>query len=166
MTLNPLTVLVRKDICATCPHQCPAYLAGQVDFEDAKASCPVKWLSAWKPVQLSQDMPVHPTARLIRRVEPTEEKGRLAWRWLHTEALKGALTPDRLKFEFFPMIPRYGCGCVQGWVETITTNQFRDKDQFAWSVEVHNTVNCKIDKPVVSIDDARAVWEVDSSASA
>jgi hypothetical protein len=87
------------------------------------------------------------------------ERGRKAWHWLHTEALKGGLTSENLQKKFPLMIPRFGCSCLREWNAIVAGIPFRPGDQFNWSVDVHNAVNQKVpDKLQVSYDEARSIW--------
>jgi len=48
-------------------------------------------------------------ARAKAEREALEQQGRSAWAWLHAEAKQNALSLERLKVEFWPMIPKgYG----------------------------------------------------------
>jgi hypothetical protein len=77
-----------------------------------------------------------------------EEAGRKAWAWLHEQAKLGLLTNARLKQEFEPMIPRYGCNCLNKWVVLLGKIPLREYDQYLWSTEIHNAVNAELGKPI------------------
>lgn len=77
-----------------------------------------------------------------------EEKGRAAWLWLHEESRKDALTKERLKKEFEPMIPAYSCGCRREWLEILQRNPLPVSGQAEWAVRCHDAVNAKLGKPL------------------
>lgn len=83
-----------------------------------------------------------------RKPDDRVEKGRAAWAWLHAEGDAGRLTEDRLTKEFTPMIPRYGCACLNAWNLILAATPCRPHDQSSWACEVHNAVNLKLGKPL------------------
>jgi hypothetical protein len=94
-------------------------------------------------------------------IERRNEGGRKAWRWLHEESRAGRLTWDRIKKEFWPMIPNYGCSCSARFKKIVEENPFREADQFTWTWEVHNAVNRELapPKPEITLDEAWAIWD-------
>jgi hypothetical protein len=82
-----------------------------------------------------------------------EDVGRAAWTALHSAAKRKAITPFWLDHIFLGMIPRR-CDCLPDWHQVLLLIPFRATDQFAWSVEVHNAVNVKLGKPVLSLEQA------------
>ncbi len=85
------------------------------------------------------------------------EQGRKAWTYLHT-------SDDPLEViveKFEAMIPSYGCGCRQGYEELKQLHPFdySSRDEFFVStVRLHNAVNEKLSKAVMSLDEACQVW--------
>ena len=61
---------------------------------------------------------------------------------------------------FGKRIPRYtsGCTCKEFWNKWIITNPPDYKNYFAWTVKTHNAVNIKLNKPEMSLEDARALY--------
>jgi hypothetical protein len=74
-----------------------------------------------------------------------EARGRIAWKWLHAEAEKIALTEDRITKEFEPMIPNYGCQCKAKWK---VIRKPLTADQKQWAIDRHNDVNRELGKPL------------------
>jgi hypothetical protein len=90
------------------------------------------------------------------------ELGRKAWAWLHDQCRKGLLTVERLKTEFAPMVPKYGCTCRQKWKTILKQIPFRSDDQFAWSVEVHNAVNSSLKKRLFTLAEVESLYPIDN----
>jgi hypothetical protein len=40
-------VAIRREICGRCLAQCASYHAGEIDYADPGASCPVTWSGQW-----------------------------------------------------------------------------------------------------------------------
>lgn len=80
-----------------------------------------------------------------------EAQGRAAWLWLDTEAKTGTLTEERLKKEWWPMIPNYGCGCLKEAEELLKKIPFRQDDQYQWRVDFQNGINIKLGKPIYKL---------------
>ena len=58
-------------------------------------------------------------------------------------------------------VPSFGCKCRSDF-ETITkANCPRFDDWFAWSVEVHNAVNRKLNRKEWTVEEAKARWTAD-----
>jgi len=76
-----------------------------------------------------------------------------AWEALHT------LDPTPAAYDQWAKTSVPSCGdCRQHW-QQITTKEPPDYDNFfAWTVAMHNLVNTRIGKPIVSIADARTIW--------
>jgi hypothetical protein len=49
-------------------------------------------------------------------------------------------------------------GCRMHFSQLLAEYPFPETDQFRWSVDIHNIVNQRIDKPVMSYEDALAHW--------
>jgi hypothetical protein len=85
-----------------------------------------------------------------------EDQGRAAWRKLHSELLG---TPEWFA-KWQNWIPT-GCGCRQGANDLLTLCPPRydsPEDWFDWTVEYHNLVNAKLNKPAMPLGQARALW--------
>jgi len=56
-------------------------------------------------------------------------------------------------------IPGRSCNrCAKNFEEILQANPPRYDDFFAWSVEVHNAVNQKLNKPILTLEDAMQIW--------
>jgi Erv1 / Alr family len=90
---------------------------------------------------------------------PPEKWGPYFWGVIHLGCLTGSITP-----EFMAMYPSViPCGmCGQHFAELLQESPFPEsKDPmvlFEWSVAVHNQVNARIGKPIMSVDQAMALW--------
>jgi hypothetical protein len=49
-------------------------------------------------------------------------------------------------------------GCSLHFSKLLAENPLPDIDQFRWSVDIHNLVNERLGKPIVSYEDALAHW--------
>lgn len=78
--------------------------------------------------------------------------GRELWRELHSD-----VTFDHL-LEWESKIPSYGCSCKLFYHEWKASNPPRKDDFFAWTVELHNAVNAKLGKPIITLQQAREIW--------
>lgn len=80
----------------------------------------------------------------------------LLWAELHTKT-----DPTLEWFEdWISRLPSVGCDC-QTWLKKyLKSNPPRFDDWFDWTWQLHNAVNAKpkLQKPIVSLDDARACW--------
>jgi hypothetical protein len=84
------------------------------------------------------------------------------WGSLHL-ACAGGIDPQALKLfvEMYPFV--LPCGvCGRHFAEVLKESPLPETDDvevlFRWSVDVHNMVNKKLEKPVVSYEEAKAVW--------
>lgn len=83
------------------------------------------------------------------------------WIELHKRALDYMGTNDALYIlNFGRRIPRYttGCACQEFWNNWIRVNPPNYRDYFAWTVKAHNAVNAKLNKPVISVDEATKIY--------
>jgi Erv1 / Alr family len=81
------------------------------------------------------------------------------WGTLHLLCLTGSITPEFVE-EFAKVIP---CPSCAGHFSTLISQSplpnSQDPDTlFEWSVEIHNLVNKRIGKKVVTVDEARQHW--------
>jgi len=64
-------------------------------------------------------------------------------------------------------IPGSSCNrCAKNFEEILQSNPPRFDDFFAWSVEAHNSVNQKLGKPIMSLEDAGKVWRKPNETTA
>lgn len=98
-------------------------------------------------------------AAQMDNVLPIGEIGRL-WQDLHRYALR---SPSPRAFPTFlsEIQARLPCGeCLVHWQAWVTENPPAG-DLFAWTVAAHNSVNARLGKPLLSLEQARARWAVD-----
>ena len=86
---------------------------------------------------------------------PPDVWGPNLWGALHTLCLTGSITPEFVD-EYAKVIP---CpSCAMHFRQLVDSNPLPTMNQFEWSVDLHNQVNERIGKPVVSVEAARAKW--------
>ena len=95
-------------------------------------------------------MAVARTEHLIKprrsRREIIAEKGRALWDEAHA---KDNPTPEWFS-DWVSRVPNFDCAC-RDWLNAyILENPPRFDDFYAWSVECHNAVNAKLDRPIWS----------------
>ena len=81
------------------------------------------------------------------------------WGTLHLLCLAGTITPEFVQ-EFAKVIP---CPmCAGHFAELLKESPLPDSDDpnvlFEWSVHVHNLVNSRIGKPLLTVDQAEKRW--------
>jgi hypothetical protein len=89
-----------------------------------------------------------------REMKP-EAWGPRLWGAFHIACLTGTISPEFLE-EFSKVIPCPACSVH--FRQLIESNPLPSMNQFEWSVDIHNQVNERIGKPLVSVDQARAMW--------
>jgi hypothetical protein len=91
------------------------------------------------------------------------ERGRNLWGELHCRAINHDGSNDQ-KFinEFTAKIPRFmtGCPCNEFWNNWLRTHpiNYEKGKYFEWTVECHNAVNKKLNKPTVGLNEAEQYW--------
>jgi hypothetical protein len=86
----------------------------------------------------------------------------------HWAELHRKLDPDPEWFEAWVLcIPGRACNrCAKNFEEILQANPPRYDDFFAWSVEAHNAVNAKLNKQIMSLEDAVKVWRKPTETTA
>lgn len=90
---------------------------------------------------------------------PPSKWGPYFWGVIHLGCLAGSMTS-----EFITMYPSViPCGvCGQHFAELIQELPFPDSRDpmvlFEWSVDAHNKVNARIGKPILTTEQALAIW--------
>ena len=87
---------------------------------------------------------------------PPNVWGPRLWGALHTLCLTGTITPEFVQ-EFANVIP---CpACAMHFRDLLEAYPFENAtDKFEWSVLLHNKVNERLGKPMISVEKAREVW--------
>ena len=86
------------------------------------------------------------------------------WKELHNRALKTESNDRVYLRQFARRIPRYttGCKCREFWNQWIKKNPpVYGEKYFEWTVKAHNAVNRKLNKPVYTVEEARAFYSSD-----
>lgn len=84
------------------------------------------------------------------------------WKELHTRAVSFTGTEDnQYIFDFGRRIPRFtsGCKCKEFWLQWIKTCPPDFKNYFEWTVKTHNAVNKKLNKPEITLEDAKKLYQ-------
>jgi hypothetical protein len=89
--------------------------------------------------------------------DPTIAAGRRAWYLLHN--YRGCDPQWVELWEFF--IPSGGCSCKEGYKAILKDHplDYSSPDAFfASGIALHNAVNRKLEKPEITLDEARQIW--------
>ena len=90
------------------------------------------------------------------------------WKELHKRALNFTEGSDTVYLNAFVWrIPRYhGCTCQEFWQSWIKTNppvygtdENGNNKYFEWTVKTHNGVNQKLNKPIITLDEAIKLYQ-------
>lgn len=87
------------------------------------------------------------------------------WKEFHLKALKNKGEDEKVYLiSFASKIPRYtkGCKCREFWVNYIRKNPpvyGPNGEFFTYSVNAHNAVNQKLNKPTFTVEEARKIYE-------
>lgn len=84
------------------------------------------------------------------------------WKELHIRALNhtGTNDSDWLFTNFTPRINFPGCACKRNWTTWVTNHPPRWNDYFSWTVESHNSVNLILNKPIITVEEAKNIWSI------
>jgi hypothetical protein len=109
-------------------------------------------------IVITADRTVHETYQ-TRHVElPTKEsQGRQSWTMLHS--YRGC-DPAWVKI-WEDSIPSGGCSCKEGYKAILKDHPFDYSSPdafFASGIALHNAVNRKLEKPEITLDEARQIW--------
>ena len=89
-----------------------------------------------------------------------EKWGPIFWGALHVAALSCSNRDNLANFVdcYKAMIPCMSCR--QHFIDVLKSNPvpMTTEELFPWTVHVHNIVNSRLDKPIISVDDAYAIW--------
>ena len=90
---------------------------------------------------------------------PPSKWGPYFWGVIHLGCLAGSMTSEFITM-YPSVIPCSACG--QHFSELIQELPFPDSRDpmvlFEWSVDAHNKVNARIGKPILTIEQALAIW--------
>lgn len=82
------------------------------------------------------------------------------WSEFHRAALADALTADSMEDFNLRVDLLNVCQCGQHWREILAAAPaLPAADQFAWSVARHNDVNARLGKPLLTLEEARAIYQ-------
>lgn len=87
----------------------------------------------------------------------TTEPKKNPWTPLHDGTVKDEATLA----EWELLIPQFGCQCKKFYAEykaSYPPDFSSPESLFAWGVNLHNAVNSKLDRPEISLDEARVIW--------
>jgi len=90
---------------------------------------------------------------------PPEKWGPYFWGVIHLGCLAGSMTPEFINM-YPSVLPCAACG--KHFTEVLQENPFPESRDpmilFQWSVHVHNVVNARIGKPILTVEEALAAW--------
>ena len=93
---------------------------------------------------------------------PPEKWGPYFWGVIHIGCLVGTITPEFINM-YPSVLPCSACG--KHFTEVLQENPFPDSRDpmimFQWSVHVHNVVNARIGKPILTVEEALEAWTSD-----
>lgn len=85
---------------------------------------------------------------------------RFLWKLLHTYQYK---SEENAKIWFESWKSKISCGNCKAHLEellNILPVDYSSKEGFfKWTVEIHNMVNKKLEKPIISLEEALLIWE-------
>lgn len=95
-----------------------------------------------------------PDREILKRQqkEKLAAQGRELWAELHSTVTIETLPKWEEK------IPNYSCKCKEFYTAWKASNPPRREDFFAWTVELHNAVNAKLENPIITLQQAREIW--------
>jgi len=103
---------------------------------------PIGWVGS--EANLDREPTINALAQLYRDI----------WKEIHTKQ-----DPDEVWFgNLLSRVPNGDCGCFAWLSGYIKTNPPRFNDWFVWTWELHNAVNRKLNKPEITLDEAKAIW--------
>lgn len=89
-----------------------------------------------------------PLPKNIKKLNNSKEWGPPAWKALHDAAAAGELNQTWLHKFTYTRVP---CGeCRQHWLGLLQKFPLDVKNQYEWSVMIHNEVNKRLGKPIWS----------------
>lgn len=80
------------------------------------------------------------------------------WDELHVRALRPERTNDAEWLADFERRILGRCHCRQQWRDDLKAVPVDFTRYFEWTVSVHNHVNARLGKPILTVDQARAIW--------
>lgn len=92
-----------------------------------------------------------------------QRRGAYAWKVVHTYPIENReswnpFNAQRFFFHvFWNLVPKEGCSCNEFFVGYCNSNppDFSSADDFfAWTWRLHNAVNAKLGKPILSLEEA------------
>jgi hypothetical protein len=103
----------------------------------------IKWVKNIE--EYSKDVPSN--------VEPA------SWKELHQfKPSDNQSDNERFLLSFNSRVPNVNCPCRAEWTKFVSTNPVRFDDWFRWTVEAHNSVNQRLGKPILSLEQAKELW--------
>lgn len=85
---------------------------------------------------------------------------RFLWQLLHTYKYE---SEEKTKIWFEAWKAKISCGSCKAHLEellkALPTDYSSKEGFFKWTVEIHNMVNKKLEKPIVSVEEALLIWE-------
>lgn len=135
--------------------KCPECgLACNISNAPSKVFCPCGHIGGM--VETEPIIAVTPRAIPMNPVDT-----RMLWRELHLYTQEQEWNPSQAKAWYMAWrkrIPSFGCKCKEHWgnIENKLPPDYSSEEAFfTWSVEAHNAVNKKLNKPIYSVEMAQ-----------
>ena len=141
------------------PYMDQHSIATQVEIRVA-AGMGINWKNHDRWVQTAGDEVERQLNSGVRVARITKEGSRY-WAELHLFGLRNPSLCAENDFWFrqwMLSLPFDGCPCEQHLKDFLRNNPTDWSDFFAWSVRLHNSVNDRIGRPTISVENARIVW--------
>lgn len=141
------------------PYMDQHSIATQVEIRVA-AGMGINWKNHDKWVQNAGDEVERQLNSGVPVARITKEGSRY-WAELHLFGLRNPSLCAENNFWFkqwMLSLPFDGCPCEQHLKDFLRNNPTDWSDFFAWSVRLHNSVNDRIGRPTISVENARIVW--------
>ena len=105
-------------------------------------------------------------AGLVKRYVMKLPDGPELWATLHLHALQHQGGDDSEWLANFEKGLLSGCSCRSQWLADVSAHPPDFTRYFEWTVEQHNLVNKRLGKPVLTVEQALAIWSQPATAKA
>lgn len=87
------------------------------------------------------------------------------WEELHLRALSHDGSDDTAWLVAFEKRILGNCICRKYWTQDVAINPPDFANYFEWTVAQHNTVNGRLEKPILTVEEARKIWSAMPSST-
>lgn len=116
-----------------------------------------------KPLHIIQRAPNPPLTFVPTVSDPTAVTftppvGVATWQELHPRALTHDGSDDTVWLDAFGLRIGGSCACRKDWLLWISANPPQFGRYFEWTVAAHNAVNARLQKPILTLEEAYKIW--------